>query len=569
MVDGCVNDMDDPGLVLGEGLGFFPWGMVDQHFIQRGRLGRLIVAMQKCGYTYGFGVDENTGMFIDGRLMQVRGETGIMVVDLSQAECRDRDFRGVRISYLDDGDAYDLARHRALPHRSKKRIRVTKSSFSSPAPFQRNAFGAYALHELMIRLMKGNPSKYRKDSASAYDPREEKEVVVEMERLPRRSRALRSTRPDGAHRYTAVNFQIHMRTATQTRADRRAVKEDYAARMFESRPPAAEARLIVLGNSPIEWSPENAGPLMEHIREPVGIIASAAADPVTTAREYEEWLRKKGVRNLERFDIVSWNVDRFGRDREVLERLASSRTLIFTGGNQRRLVETLLHRGEATTVLQAIANAYHHGATLMAVSGSASAICTSMIAEGSSHEALLFGASTDAGHEGMVIEEGFGLFKIGIVDQNLISRRRLGRLIVACAEEQSRFGFGLCEESGMVLSEASAPVHAIGQHGFVVAALDPTKTSLGSDSFTAREVKLCFVQAGESFDPRSGQVIGVREPQLSVSAVERLVTDLARDCDATLHFGASQVRSKLIELRFKPDADGTALLDIETHRVRA
>ena len=51
---------------MGTGLGFFPFGMVDQHFIKRGRLGRLVVAMAEAGVRRGFGIDENTALLVEG-----------------------------------------------------------------------------------------------------------------------------------------------------------------------------------------------------------------------------------------------------------------------------------------------------------------------------------------------------------------------------------------------------------------------------------------------------------------------------------------------------------------------
>ena len=83
---GVVTDPDMPGLLLRHGLGFFPWGIVDQHFIKRGRLGRLIVAMTESGTRRGFGIDENTALFVDGGIGRVIGEFGAFVLDLKGAK---------------------------------------------------------------------------------------------------------------------------------------------------------------------------------------------------------------------------------------------------------------------------------------------------------------------------------------------------------------------------------------------------------------------------------------------------------------------------------------------------
>ncbi|MGB2810547.1 MAG: cyanophycinase, partial [Mycobacterium sp.] len=107
---GVVDDPDQPGMLLEPGLGFFAWGMVDQHFIKRGRLGRLIVGMQASGAKRGFGIDENTALFVEGKRAQVIGEYGVFVLDLEEANV-DRSLgliESIGFSYADNGDALDL-----------------------------------------------------------------------------------------------------------------------------------------------------------------------------------------------------------------------------------------------------------------------------------------------------------------------------------------------------------------------------------------------------------------------------------------------------------------------------
>ncbi|WP_297976226.1 cyanophycinase, partial [uncultured Amaricoccus sp.] len=65
VVHGVTDDPETQGLLLGAGLGFFAHGMVDQHFIKRGRLGRLVVAMARAGVRRGFGIDENTALLVE------------------------------------------------------------------------------------------------------------------------------------------------------------------------------------------------------------------------------------------------------------------------------------------------------------------------------------------------------------------------------------------------------------------------------------------------------------------------------------------------------------------------
>ena len=136
-------------------------------------------------------------------------------------------------------------------------------------------------------------------------------------------------------------------------------------------------------------------------------------------------------------------------------------------------------------MLRAIARAHAQGAVLIAASGAASALSGVMIAGGSSYEALRYGVSSDTGHRGLVIQEGVGLFGGGIVDQNLIGGNRLGRLIVACAEESERFGIGIFEDSAVIATHAGNRLEATGRQGCVLVEIDPAMLVLHSDSFVA------------------------------------------------------------------------------------
>src|SRR5690606_28335587 len=145
---GVVSDPDRPGLLLGKGLGFFRWGIVDQHFIKRGRLGRLIVALAASRTRFGFGVDENTALFIDGARGHVVGEFGAFVLDMKGArqDRRRRAIENITFSYVDDGDAIDLDAGMVLPGPDKRPVARRDMAYRAPARSLRNVFGAYTLY---------------------------------------------------------------------------------------------------------------------------------------------------------------------------------------------------------------------------------------------------------------------------------------------------------------------------------------------------------------------------------------------------------------------------------------
>lgn len=104
------------GQEIERGLGFVGDELfVDQHFLKRGRIGRMLSAMLAKGYKIGLGVDENTAAVIRGSEIDIVGASGALLIDLRDAtvEPGPVNVRNVRISYLDNGDHYDLAKARA------------------------------------------------------------------------------------------------------------------------------------------------------------------------------------------------------------------------------------------------------------------------------------------------------------------------------------------------------------------------------------------------------------------------------------------------------------------------
>ena len=69
---------------MGPGMGFLPGVVIDQHFSQRGRLGRLISALAQQPAVMGFGIDENTAVVVNGDEFEVIGEGAVTIVDESE-----------------------------------------------------------------------------------------------------------------------------------------------------------------------------------------------------------------------------------------------------------------------------------------------------------------------------------------------------------------------------------------------------------------------------------------------------------------------------------------------------
>ena len=110
---------------LAPGLGLTNRVIIDQHFRQRDRLGRLLTALAYNPFPTGIGLDEDTSAFIGpDESIQVVGSGGLTVVDPSQLEHSSMDSApqgkpvsliGVRLHILLNGDRYDLTTRKAEP----------------------------------------------------------------------------------------------------------------------------------------------------------------------------------------------------------------------------------------------------------------------------------------------------------------------------------------------------------------------------------------------------------------------------------------------------------------------
>lgn len=114
-------------VTLGVGMGFVSGMVVDQHFAQRGRLGRLLTAVLLESSAIGIGVDENTALVIQGTEFTVWGDGAVTVVDPSEMTYHNLNSAqqdesmsvfGVRLHILSEGCRFDLTTCQPFPRRA-------------------------------------------------------------------------------------------------------------------------------------------------------------------------------------------------------------------------------------------------------------------------------------------------------------------------------------------------------------------------------------------------------------------------------------------------------------------
>jgi cyanophycinase len=108
-------------LHMSAGLGLIRDVVIDQHFAERGRIGRLLGAVSQNPRILGVGVDENTAFVLEGNVMRVIGHGAVYVVDgadITQSNIAEGDVNSIlsiydmRLHVLSAGDSFDVRTRR-------------------------------------------------------------------------------------------------------------------------------------------------------------------------------------------------------------------------------------------------------------------------------------------------------------------------------------------------------------------------------------------------------------------------------------------------------------------------
>ena len=128
-------------LRLAPGLGLLPDVIVDQHFAERGRLGRLLGAVAQNPRIVGIGIDEDTAIVVERGRFRVIGSGAVYVVDgrhttysnlTSEEPDRAMSVFDVKLHVLSQGDVLDLRTRRPKGFPSATAERVSRRESRTP-----------------------------------------------------------------------------------------------------------------------------------------------------------------------------------------------------------------------------------------------------------------------------------------------------------------------------------------------------------------------------------------------------------------------------------------------------
>jgi cyanophycinase len=126
MINGGPSDESNrvSSLSMAPGLGLIDGVVIDSHFAERGRMGRLLGAVAQNPKNIGLGIDESTAILVEhGEQFSVIGPGGVYVVDgtgISFSSLSEKSAEGVvtiydvKVHVMGEGESFDLLERRPV-----------------------------------------------------------------------------------------------------------------------------------------------------------------------------------------------------------------------------------------------------------------------------------------------------------------------------------------------------------------------------------------------------------------------------------------------------------------------
>jgi cyanophycinase len=247
----------------------------------------------------------------------------------------------------------------------------------------------------------------------------------------------------------------------------------------------------------------------------IGIMPTASATPIQSASSYKDDFVRYGATegNVDILPVAvsddpsteedesKWNDGAYNE--ELAEKVKQYDAIWFVGGNQLDYTKTLLTNGQDTPVLTSIRQIYQDGAVLGGSSAGAAIMSDPMIGAGTSSGALNEGVTYednygDADDNRVFLTQGLGFFESGTVDQHFVKRGRFGRLIVGAWDAGNEMGYGIDENSAMVVHNEDQSIEVVGESGLVI--VDLSKARKTADFPTAmKDVNISYIEKGDRY----------------------------------------------------------------------
>jgi cyanophycinase len=251
-----------------------------------------------------------------------------------------------------------------------------------------------------------------------------------------------------------------------------------AALLMLAAPARGEGPLVIVGGGLADDNDAVFAAFLEALPAPdaaIAIIPAASGVPVQSAAAFAAQLERRGVAPA-RIRVIRLAVEDdpatpedesrwagHGDEAGEAARLAGVGGVWFTGGDQARIMATLLRAdGRETAMLTAIRAAHRQGAVIGGTSAGAAIMSDPMIQQG---DPLSLVPGAGEGREPILTGPGLGFLRRFLVDQHFGERARLPRLTAALRAypPQDRIGLGIDEDTALVIAPDQQAARVVGR----------------------------------------------------------------------------------------------------------
>jgi cyanophycinase len=283
---------------------------------------------------------------------------------------------------------------------------------------------------------------------------------------------------------------------------------------------AAEGTLLIVGGA---LEPDNAEvhrALIDALLPsgPLVIVPAASGQPARSAEGFAEDLRAHGLAadrirvyplavrdDSETPDVDESDWARNAWDPERVAKVTNAAGFWFAGGDQMRITQAMLGPdGKESPLLQLVRARLDAGAVVGGSSAGAAVMSRDMIAGGVSFTALLeplagaYSDSEDQDSGRLFLSRGLGFLPDGMVDQHFDRKARLGRLARALAATSQARGFGVDEDTALLVHLGEDRARVLGRGSVTLLNASQARFAFGGKDLVTG-LQLGLVAPGVSF----------------------------------------------------------------------
>ncbi|WP_299122100.1 cyanophycinase [uncultured Winogradskyella sp.] len=172
------------------------------------------------------------------------------------------------------------------------------------------------------------------------------------------------------------------------------------------------------------------------------VIPTASSIPVEVGENYLTAFSTLGCKNVDVLDIRS---KEDSETEQAISLIKNANCVMFSGGDQSKITDKIGGTSIHTILVERYKN--EEGFVIAGTSAGAMAMANEMIAGGSASESFIKGAVN--------MYKGLGLIPELMIDTHFIRRGRFGRQSEAVAKFPNLIGFGLAEDTGMIIKNGN------------------------------------------------------------------------------------------------------------------